>query len=109
MPYAALARRSGVSVTTVVRALSGENPNVSFETVLAIAAAVGLSVDFKVKTRIDELREQQAEQKARQLIGMLQGTSGLEAQALDEETLQEMTRQTVHELLAGSPRRLWGE
>jgi hypothetical protein len=38
---------------------------------------------------------------------MVQGTSGLEAQAVDREALEQMIRRTTHELLAGPKRRLW--
>src|SRR5437868_1902312 len=104
--YAALARRSGVSMPTVVRLLSGRHLSASLRNVVAVADALG--VDFQVRevTPVHELREQQAAQKAQRLTRMLQGTSGLEAQALDRETVSAMTRQTVHELLAGSPRKL---
>jgi len=38
---------------------------------------------------------------------MVQGTSALESQAVDSETYRQMVRQTMHELMAGSRRRLW--
>ncbi len=109
MSYAVLAKRSGVSMTTVVRILSGQNPQASFENVCAVAAALDLAVRVEPTASAEEVRERQARRKAEQLVGMVQGTSGLEGQALEEETLAQMTRQTAHELLAGSPRRLWGE
>jgi len=37
--------------------------------------------------------------KARKITGMLQGTMGLEGQALDKQTLRAMTKQTAKELL----------
>lgn len=37
--------------------------------------------------------------KARKITGMLQGTMGLEGQALDKKTLRAMTKQTARELL----------
>ena len=48
------------------------------------------------------------QKKARQLIGLVQGTSALEAQAVDAQELEDLTEQTTNVLLAGSPRRLWG-
>jgi len=109
MSYAVLAKKSGVSMPTVVRILSGRNPQASFASVLAIANVLGIDVKFEQKTPVEELRENQARRKARRLVGMVQGTSALESQALDEDEINEMTRRTVHELLAGSPRRLWEE
>jgi transcriptional regulator with XRE-family HTH domain len=109
MSYAALAQRSGISMPTVVRALSGTSPNTSFASVVAIAQALGIRVELTLETPAADLRERQAEQKARRLVGMVQGTSALEAQAIDGDELRAMTRQTAHELLAGSARRLWSE
>lgn len=109
MSYAALARKSGVSMTTVVRILSGRYQKPSLDSVLVIADILGMEVSFREHTNIAELQEQQAKHQARRLIGVLQGTSALEAQALDKPELEQMTRRTVHELLAGSKRRLWDE
>jgi hypothetical protein len=109
MSYVALAKRSGVSMPTLVRTLSGRNPGVSFETVLAIATALGMVVKLEQEIDATQLREQQAQKKARRLVGIVQATSGLEAQAVSSDVLGEMTQQTVFELLAGSGRRLWNE
>jgi transcriptional regulator with XRE-family HTH domain len=109
MTYAALAKRSGVSMPTVVRILSGGNEHASFGNVAAIAEALGMTIDIVAKERSQTFLEKQAEEKARRIVAMVQGTSGLEAQAVDANTLDEMTRRTVHELMAGSPRRLWGD
>jgi transcriptional regulator with XRE-family HTH domain len=109
MSYAVLARRSGVSMPTVVRILNATTANPGLGYVKAIAAALGMGVSLEPKITARELLARQARQRARQLVGIVQATSGLEAQAVDDEAVREMTHQTVHELLAGSPRRLWGE
>jgi transcriptional regulator with XRE-family HTH domain len=109
MSVADVARRSKVSLPTVGRILSGRAPNASFANVLAVAKALGLTTTFEPGTTATEFREQQAHYKARQIVSMAQATSALDGQAVDEESLQAMTRQTVHELLAGSPRTLWSE
>ena len=109
MSNAALAKRSGVSLPTVVRVLSGRNANASLQNVAVIAEALGLRLSLESDVDVAEVREEQARRKAQRLVGIVQGTSGLEAQALDDRVLGEMTRQTVHELLAGSPQKLWGE
>lgn len=106
MTYGQLARVSGVSVPTLTRTLSGKNANASFTSVLAIARALGISFDLKEEPASSFL-EKAAERKAASLVSMVQGTSGLEAQAISEEQLEAMRRQTVHELLAGSRRKLW--
>jgi transcriptional regulator with XRE-family HTH domain len=109
LSYAALAKRSGVSQATVVRLLSGRHPQASFQNVIAIAEALGFELTFRPAASASAMRRAQATTKARQLVGFVQGTSGLEAQAVDAQQLEEMTEQTANELLAGSPRRLWGD
>ncbi len=56
-----------------------------------------------------DLKREQAERKARKLVSLVQGTSGLEGQAVDGQTLESMVERTTHELLAGSNRRLWSD
>lgn len=108
LSYVALAKRSGVSQATVVRLLSGRHSQASFHNVMAIAKALGFMIAFHPTASATEIRKMQARTKARQLVGLVQGTSGLEAQAVDAQKLEELTDQTTHDLLAGSPRRLWG-
>ena len=48
-------------------------------------------------------RTRLALKRAKMITSMLQGTMGLEGQALDQKTLKAMTKQTAKELLA--PRR----
>jgi hypothetical protein len=55
----------------------------------------------------DELLEREARQKAERLVGMVQGSAALEGQGLDEATRERMIQRTVHELLAGSRRKIW--
>jgi hypothetical protein len=109
MGYAVLAEKSGVSLPTVVRTLSANNPNASFANVGAIAEALGMRLNLEQEVGVADLREQQAMRKARRISKMVQATSGLESQALDPGDVDEMTRQTAHELLAGSPRKLWSD
>ncbi len=109
MSLAALAKRSGVSLPTVARILSGRAPHASVANVLAIANSLGMTLGANAVAAASEFRNEQAERKARQIVALVQGTSALEAQAVDDRTIREMTRQTVCELLAGSPRTLWSE
>jgi transcriptional regulator with XRE-family HTH domain len=107
MTYATVAARSGVSLPTVQRILSGQHPSATFVNVNAIARALDLDIALEPRTPADEFREQQAAKRARQLVGLVQATSALEGQALDPCAVERMVRQTVHDLLAGSPRKLW--
>lgn len=107
MKYEHLSKLSGVSIPTLMRTLSGKNANASFSSVLSIAEALGVGIDLK-EVPASTFLEKIAEQKAAKLVEMVQSTSGLESQAVSSEQLEAMKRQTVHELLAGSRRKLWG-
>lgn len=108
MSHRALAARSGVSVPTVKRVLGGKSPEVSMATFLAIAAALGLSARLEAEDAV-AMRRRTARAKAEWIAGMVQGTSGLEAQAVDARTREEIVERVYHELMAGSSRRLWDE
>ncbi|HEV3447047.1 MAG TPA: helix-turn-helix transcriptional regulator [Gemmataceae bacterium] len=104
MPLAVLAAKAGVPMQTLHRILHGE-ASAHFDKVLAVAQALEVVLSArKVKAR--EVRKRQARATAKRLVGMVQGTSGLEGQALDRDTLEEMTEQTTHQLLA-SKYKLW--
>ncbi len=105
--YQALAERSGVSLPTVSRILGGGQQSANLSTVLAIARVLGVRLNFDAESDVDDLLERQARQKAERLVGMVQGSSALEGQGLDEATRERMVRRTVHELRAGSKRKLW--
>jgi transcriptional regulator with XRE-family HTH domain len=104
-----LAKRSGISCATVQRVLSVSNPTASFANVLAIAEALGLSLRLDARIDVGTMKRDQAVGKARRLVPLVQGTSGLAGQAVDKKTLEAMVEQTTHELLSGSKRRLWSE
>jgi transcriptional regulator with XRE-family HTH domain len=103
-----LAKRSRVSLPTINRILLNQSPTVSFANVLAIAEALGLEMKACESIPSDELRQRQARTKARRLVGMVQGTSALEGQGLNNRELEAMVARTTEELLA-SRRKLWGE
>lgn len=109
MSYAALAKRSGVSMATVVRILSGNHLEASFRNVAGIADALGVRINFAGTVAVRKLRHKRAQEKARKLVGLVQGTSGLEGQAVGNGVLAEMTRDATVELLAGSKRNLWSD
>jgi transcriptional regulator with XRE-family HTH domain len=109
MTFAILAERSRVSIPTVTRTLTGHNPNVSLENVAAIADALGMNVEIVPRVSVLDLREEQARRKARQLSGIVQGTQGLESQAVSHIELNDIVRGTVHQLLSGPARKLWSE
>jgi transcriptional regulator with XRE-family HTH domain len=109
LSYERLSKRCGVSVPTVQRVLSGRHTEASFANVAAIAEGLGLGLRFESRVDPGRLRREQAERKARRLVALVQGTSGLEGQAVDPEAVEAMVEQTTHELLAGPKRKLWGD
>jgi transcriptional regulator with XRE-family HTH domain len=109
LSYDLLSKRCGVSRPTVQRILSGRQAAASFSNIMAIAESLSLSLRFDSKVPPHKLKREQAERKAKKLVALVQGTSGLEGQAVDQETIESMVEQTTHELLAGSKRRLWSE
>jgi hypothetical protein len=108
MSYSVVAQRAGLGQRTVQRVLSGEESGCDFTTVAKIADALGASINFECAD-MNEIRRRQAERKAERIVGMVQGTMGLEAQAVGDETVCELKQRTVRDLLAGSSRKLWDE
>ena len=109
LSYELLARRSGVSRPTVQRILSSRYPTASFASVVAIGDALGLELRFAPAVSSDQLKQEQAHKKAKKLAALVQGTCGLEGQAVDRASFDAMVEQTTQELLSGSKRRLWSE
>jgi len=107
MPLNELSRRANVSPSTVRRVLAGER-GARFDAVSAIADALGVPVlDIDRARDIDEMRRDQAVSKAEKLVGLVQGTSALEDQAVDEVYIRHMVQKTINELLCGPRSRLW--
>jgi len=104
--HSALAHHSGVAEPTVKRILGGAIEGAAFSNVIAIADALGISVSLD-ETGVDDVRVRQARAKAERIARMVQGTSALEGQGVDDEQYQRLVERTFHELLAGSDRRLW--
>ena len=105
MPLAVLCERSGVSVSTANRALSGCGA-VSFATVARIADALGVELSCVRSRSIAEMRHHEAAVAAKRMVSMVQGTSALEGQAVDPEQLALMEQRTEAELLSAGP-GLW--
>ncbi len=108
MPRAMLARRSGVSLPTVNRILSGQHSGATFANVVALAEALGIELTAVRQGTSSEFREKQATRKARNLVRLVQGTSALEGQGLDQEELDELIGRTSKELFL-TKRKLWAE
>lgn len=108
MSRATLAQRSHVSLPTVNRIMSQQHQRPTFAHVAAIADVLGVELTPVPKAKSEELRQRQARNKARQLVGLIQGSSGLEGQALDKAELDSLVAQAAEKLLR-SKRKLWAE
>ena len=115
MSKRAVAKRARVASATVDRILSGREASPRIANLAAIAAALGVQVNLGANMTVTELqsahefRRAQALKKAARIVGLVQGTMGLESQAVEQNALNDMLEQTVSELLAGPPRRLWDD
>ena len=107
MTYEALSQRSGVPVSTLKSIVRKGVEHSTFANVGAIAEALGVDVEMSPRVDSVEFRYQQAMKKAKALVGLVQGSSALEAQAVDDHQVDKMVRELVHQLMAGSPRKLW--
>lgn len=106
IPLNVISHKTGVSTSTVKRVLAGEMA-ASFSTVARIADVLG--VDLQIKARsVDHMIVKQARGEAKRLVKMVQGTSALEAQAVDKNALRRMEAGTLHELLNGPRSKIWG-
>jgi transcriptional regulator with XRE-family HTH domain len=103
----ALAKRSGISLPTVQRILSGRHPNASFQSIVAMSKALGIEIELKEMVGVHEFARQSAREKARRLVALVQGTSALEGQAVEEQKIDELTDHALAALLAGSRQKLW--
>ena len=107
MTFEALSKRSEVPVSTLKAIFKKGVEHATFANVAAIADALGVDIQFANKLDSYELLHEQAVKKARELVGMVQGTSGLESQAVAQNQIEKMISQLVHQLMAGSRRKLW--
>jgi len=107
MSISALSRRSGVSLATTSRILRDRLMNSIYGHVVAVANALGMDITVSASSTSYDLREREATRQAERIVAITQGTSGLESQAVNAETRNQMVRQTVHELMAAPKSRLW--
>ena len=105
MPMAVLASKAGVSIQTLHRMLHGQ-ASAHFDKVLAVAHALEVDISPRLRSSPRQMRKRQALSKARELVGAVQGTSGLEGQGLDRDGVAELTEDATRQLLA-SNRKLW--
>jgi len=101
-----LAKLSGVSIRTINRLL--KNEDVKLSTVEAVTNLLGLDFAGNEIVPLDELKKQRAKQKAIYLASIVQGTSILELQGLEEESINKIVSMYKNEFLHGDYKNmLW--
>ena len=106
MPLQALAKRANLGSATVQRALGG-GPSVRLDTLMAIAGVLEMDILMSPLASTRKIQEREAQRKAQTLAGVAQANAGLEGQAVSEDVRKDVEAGFVHELMAGSKRRLW--
>ncbi len=103
-----VSERSGVPILTVRRVLVEQKESSHFGNVLAIASALGVDPMRAIPDPAEAV-EKEIRRRAKQVVRMVQGTMGLEAQGLtDQEFLTEMEEKVAAEIRAKPRKQLWG-
>jgi len=101
-----LAKLSGVGVRTINRLL--KNEDVKLSTVEHVTNFLGLDFAGNEQLSLSALKKQRAHEKALFLASIVQGTSTLEMQGLEDESLSKIISMYEKEFLSGSYRdTLW--
>jgi len=101
-----LAKLSNLGIRTVNRLLAGED--VKLSTVEQITNLLGLDFAGNEVISFSQLQKRQAKSKALFMVSLVQDTSSLEMQGLEENSIQTMLDSLEKEFLVGSYKnRLW--
>ena len=95
-----LAKLSGVGIRTINRLL--KNEDVKLSTVEAVTNVLGLDFAGNEQITLEELQKQRAKQKALYLASIVQGTSALEMQGLDTDSINKIVAMYEDEFLYGN-------
>lgn len=95
-----LAKLSGVSIRTINRLL--KNEDVKLSTIEHVTNFLGLDFAGNEQVPLSVLKQQRAHEKALFLASIVQGTSALEMQGLEDESLNAIISSYEHEFLSGS-------
>ncbi len=94
-----LAKLSGLGIRTLNRFLAGED--VKLSTVEKVTLLLGLDFAGNETISIEELRQKRAKEKALFMASLVQSTSALEMQGLDNPALKKIIHQFEEEFLYG--------
>ena len=101
-----LSKLSGLGTRTVNRFLAGED--VKLSTVEQITNLLGLDFAGNEMLTLKELQKKRAKEKALFMVSLVQGTSSLEMQGLEKNSIDTMLKNMEKEFLIGNYRdRLW--
>ena len=101
-----LAKLSGVGVRTINRLL--KNEDVKLSTIEAVTNLLGLDFAGNEQISLKELQKQRAKEKALYLASIVQGTSALEMQGLEDTSLKKIISMYENEFLHGDYKNtLW--
>ena len=95
-----LANLSGISIRTINRLL--KNEDVKLSTVENVTNFLGLDFAGNEQIPLNELKKQRAKEKAIFLASIVQGTSALEMQGLEDDSLNKIIATYEKEFLNGS-------
>ena len=95
-----LARLSGVGVRTINRLL--KNEDVKLSTIEHVTNFLGLDFAGNEQLSLNQLKKQRAHEKALFLASIVQGTSALEMQGLEDDNLNTIIASYEKEFLSGS-------
>jgi transcriptional regulator with XRE-family HTH domain len=94
------AKLSGVGVRTINRLL--KNEDVKLSTIESVTNFLGLDFAGNETIPLNELKKQRAKEKALFLASIVQGTSALEMQGLEDDSLNSIIATYENEFLHGS-------
>lgn len=94
-----LAKLSGVGVRTINRLL--KNEDVKLSTIEHVTNFLGLDFAGNEQVPLSVLKQQRAHEKALFLASIVQGTSALEMQGLENDSLNEIITSYEKEFLSG--------
>ena len=95
-----LAKLSGIGIRTINRLL--KNEDVKLSTVEAVTNVLGLDFAGNEQISLEELQKQRAKQKALYLASIVQGTSALEMQGLETDSINKIVTMYENEFLYGN-------
>ena len=101
-----LSKLSGVSIRTINRVLNNED--VKLSTIEHITNFLGLDFAGNEQLSLEQLQKQRAHEKAIYLASLVQSTSALEMQGLDDENINNIISMYEKEFLYGAYKNtLW--